>query len=229
MNAQVEMFMYAQAARRRSAAQSRATTSSPRCSTPRSTATACRRWTSTSSSCCSRWPATRRRATRSRTASSAFLRQPRPVPAARRATRRSHQPATEEIVRWASPVMYFRRNVTTDTELRGQTIKDGDKVSHLVHLRQPRRGRVRRPVHVRHHARPERARRLRRRRPAPLPRRQPRPHGDPRAARGDGPPRPALERSGEAQTACARTSSAASSTCRCASTPGARELAWTST
>jgi cholest-4-en-3-one 26-monooxygenase len=37
--------------------------------------------------------------------------------------------ATEEIVRWASPVMYFRRNVTRDTELRGQEIKAGDKVS----------------------------------------------------------------------------------------------------
>ncbi len=38
-------------------------------------------------------------------------------------------PATEEIVRWASPVMYFRRNVTRDTELRGQKIKEGDKVT----------------------------------------------------------------------------------------------------
>jgi cholest-4-en-3-one 26-monooxygenase len=37
--------------------------------------------------------------------------------------------ATEEIVRWASPVMYFRRNVTRDTELRGQQIKAGDKIS----------------------------------------------------------------------------------------------------
>jgi len=37
--------------------------------------------------------------------------------------------ATEEVVRWASPVMYFRRNVTKDTELRGQQIKEGDKVS----------------------------------------------------------------------------------------------------
>ena len=37
--------------------------------------------------------------------------------------------ATEEILRWASPVMYFRRNVTRDTELRGQKIKAGDKVS----------------------------------------------------------------------------------------------------
>jgi cholest-4-en-3-one 26-monooxygenase len=37
--------------------------------------------------------------------------------------------ATEEILRWASPVMYFRRNVTRDTELRGQQLKAGDKVS----------------------------------------------------------------------------------------------------
>jgi cholest-4-en-3-one 26-monooxygenase len=37
--------------------------------------------------------------------------------------------ATEEILRWASPVMYFRRNVTRDTEVRGQPIKAGDKVS----------------------------------------------------------------------------------------------------
>jgi cholest-4-en-3-one 26-monooxygenase len=37
--------------------------------------------------------------------------------------------AAEEVVRWASPVMYFRRNVTKDTELRGQQIKEGDKVS----------------------------------------------------------------------------------------------------
>jgi cholest-4-en-3-one 26-monooxygenase len=37
--------------------------------------------------------------------------------------------AAEEVVRWASPVMYFRRNVTTDTEIRGQAIKAGDKVS----------------------------------------------------------------------------------------------------
>jgi len=37
--------------------------------------------------------------------------------------------ATEEILRWASPVMFFRRNVTKDTELRGQKFKPGDKVS----------------------------------------------------------------------------------------------------
>ncbi|MGQ0804533.1 MAG: cytochrome P450 [Actinomycetota bacterium] len=38
-------------------------------------------------------------------------------------------PATEEIVRWASPVMYFRRNVTKDTEIRGQQIEAGEKVA----------------------------------------------------------------------------------------------------
>ncbi|MFM8973276.1 MAG: cytochrome P450 [Actinomycetota bacterium] len=37
--------------------------------------------------------------------------------------------ATEEIVRWASPVMYFRRNVTRDTVVRGQEIKAGDKIA----------------------------------------------------------------------------------------------------
>ncbi len=37
--------------------------------------------------------------------------------------------ATEEILRWASPVMYFRRNVTADTELSGHEFKAGDKVS----------------------------------------------------------------------------------------------------
>ena len=37
--------------------------------------------------------------------------------------------ATDEIVRWASPVMYFRRNCTRATELRGQAIAAGDVVS----------------------------------------------------------------------------------------------------
>jgi cholest-4-en-3-one 26-monooxygenase len=37
--------------------------------------------------------------------------------------------ATEEILRWASPVMYFRRNATKDFELRGHTISEGEKIS----------------------------------------------------------------------------------------------------
>jgi len=37
--------------------------------------------------------------------------------------------AVEEILRWASPVLYFRRNVTEDTEFKGQPLKAGEKVS----------------------------------------------------------------------------------------------------
>jgi cholest-4-en-3-one 26-monooxygenase len=36
---------------------------------------------------------------------------------------------TEEILRWASPVMYFRRNAIKDFELRDKTIRAGDKIS----------------------------------------------------------------------------------------------------
>ena len=37
--------------------------------------------------------------------------------------------ATEEILRWATPVHHFRRTATRDVELRGQPIKAGDKVA----------------------------------------------------------------------------------------------------
>jgi cytochrome P450 len=36
--------------------------------------------------------------------------------------------AVEEIVRWASPVIHFRRTATRDTEIRGVKIKEGEKV-----------------------------------------------------------------------------------------------------
>lgn len=37
--------------------------------------------------------------------------------------------AVEEIVRWSTPVIHFRRTVTTDTEMRGQKIRAGEKVA----------------------------------------------------------------------------------------------------
>ncbi|OWY61668.1 hypothetical protein B7486_62570, partial [cyanobacterium TDX16] len=37
--------------------------------------------------------------------------------------------ATEEILRWASPVMYFRRNVTQDVQLGDVTLREGDKIT----------------------------------------------------------------------------------------------------
>ena len=36
--------------------------------------------------------------------------------------------AVEEFVRWATPVMDFRRTATTDVEMHGETIRQGDKV-----------------------------------------------------------------------------------------------------
>jgi cholest-4-en-3-one 26-monooxygenase len=36
--------------------------------------------------------------------------------------------AIEEMLRWASPVMNFRRTATQDTTLGGQAIREGDKV-----------------------------------------------------------------------------------------------------
>ncbi len=38
------------------------------------------------------------------------------------------EPAVEEFVRWASPVMTFRRTAVKDTELSGQAIAEGHKV-----------------------------------------------------------------------------------------------------
>ena len=37
--------------------------------------------------------------------------------------------AVEEMVRWVTPVMYFRRTATRDAELHGQKIREGDRVS----------------------------------------------------------------------------------------------------
>ena len=37
--------------------------------------------------------------------------------------------AVEEMLRYCAPVMYFRRTVTEDTELRGQKLRKGDKVT----------------------------------------------------------------------------------------------------
>ena len=37
--------------------------------------------------------------------------------------------ATEEILRWATPVLFFRRNVTRDVELRGRQLHEGDKIT----------------------------------------------------------------------------------------------------
>jgi cytochrome P450 len=52
-----------------------------------------------------------------------------PADLAALAADRSFAPtATEEVLRWATPVFYFRRTATCDTELRGVPVAAGDKV-----------------------------------------------------------------------------------------------------
>ena len=41
---------------------------------------------------------------------------------------RDRPTAGEEIVRWATPVVHFRRTASRDTEIGGQPIAEGDKV-----------------------------------------------------------------------------------------------------
>src|SRR3954453_4114461 len=36
--------------------------------------------------------------------------------------------AADEIIRWASPVLHFRRTATVDTDIRGVPVRAGDKV-----------------------------------------------------------------------------------------------------
>ena len=95
--------------------------------------------------------------------------------------------AVEEIVRWASPVIYMRRTLTL--RLRDARHLDGRRrQGHVVVLLgQPRRVEVRRPVEVRRDPRPESACRLRRRRRALLSGRQPGPSRDQGDVRGTAP------------------------------------------
>jgi cytochrome P450 len=41
------------------------------------------------------------------------------------------EPATEEMIRWSSPVLSFARTATVDTELGGQVIRAGDRIALL--------------------------------------------------------------------------------------------------
>ena len=41
-------------------------------------------------------------------------------------------PATEEVLRWASPVLHMRRTAAIDTELSGTPITAGEKVVNVV-------------------------------------------------------------------------------------------------
>ena len=92
--------------------------------------------------------------------------------------------AVEEILRWGTVTMHFRRTATEDTELAGRAMPQRRQGGHLVHVGRLRRGAVPRPVPLRHPPHPQRPRRLRPPQPAPLPRRAAGPHGAEGAVRG---------------------------------------------
>ena len=87
--------------------------------------------------------------------------------------------AVDEMLRFVTPVMNFRRTAMVDTELSGTTHRRRGQGRLLPCLGQPGRGHLHRPRHLRHRPRSQPAHRLRRGRPPLLPRDQPRPHGDP--------------------------------------------------
>jgi cytochrome P450 len=80
--------------------------------------------------------------------------------------------AVDEFIRWASPVMNFRRTTTRDTELAGQPIAEGEKVVMFYSSANRDELAFEHPEQFDILRSPEPARRLRRRRP-PLLSRQP--------------------------------------------------------
>ena len=171
---------------------------------------------STSTSCCSPPPATRRRGTRSRHGLLGAARAPRPARAPARATRSCYKPAADEMLRWATPVHHFRRTTTRGHRAGGHRDPGRRQGHDLVRLGQPRRGRssrTRTRFDVGRDA--EQAHGVRARRHPPLHGRPPRAAGDPDRLRGDAQARRRRSSSPARPSACGRTSSTASSGCRC--------------
>ena len=96
--------------------------------------------------------------------------------------------AVEEIVRWATPVIHFRRTAVADAVVGGQEIKAGEKVVMFYNSANRDERVFADPFQFDVTAHAQRARRLRRGRPALLPRRQPRPARDQDHVRGAVPP-----------------------------------------
>ena len=91
--------------------------------------------------------------------------------------------AIEEIIRWSTPVIHFRRTATVDTELAGASIREGDAVVMFYESANRDEEVFDEPGSVRHRQGSEPARRLRWRRPPLLPRRQPGPGTAPSVVR----------------------------------------------
>ena len=92
--------------------------------------------------------------------------------------------AVEEILRWATVTMHFRRTATTDTELAGQRIAAGQKVVIWFVSADYDRTRFTEPYRFDIRRSAERPRGVRSHEPAPLPRFPTRPDGAQGAVRG---------------------------------------------
>ena len=101
------------------------------------------------SSSCSSWPATRPPATRSATGSRRSPTTPTSGRSGGTTSTASPQTAVEEIVRWATPVIHFRRTATEDTEIARRTrSRPGEKVVLWYNSANRDERDVRRPLHA---------------------------------------------------------------------------------
>ena len=172
-----ELYMYANELAAGAQDRARGRTSSRRCSKPTETSSSAST-SSISSSCCSRWPATRRLATRPRRGCWRLLENPEQWNAAQVRPRQYLDGAVEEILRYGTPVMQFRRTATAISSSAATTSKKADAVV-MYYISADRDEDVfTDPDDVRHHSVTEPASRLRRWRTTPLPRREPRSLGD---------------------------------------------------
>ena len=120
----------------------------------------------------------------------------------------------DEVIRWATPVTSFQRTALEDVELERRPDQGRPAGRPVLRERQPRRGRVRRPVHVRHHPLAQPAPGLRRARRALLHRRQPGPPRDQADLRGARRPVPRTSPAPATRPGSGRAGSTGSPTCR---------------
>ena len=226
MAAGMELFQYGLDARAGPARQPAATTSPPRSCRPRSrtrtAGTSSRPASSARSSSCSSPRATRRRATRSATACSRSRRHPdQRAHLDRRLRRACRRPRSRRSCAGRRRSSTSAAPRSRDTVVGGQEIKAGEKVVMFYNSANRDERAFADPYQFDVLAHAQRARRLRRRRSALLPRRQPRPPRDQGDVRGAVPP-PARHRDHRRARLCSRArSSTASSACRAPGTPSA--------
>ena len=124
----------------------------------------------------------------------------------------------DEVIRWATPVSSFQRTALNDVEVGGVQVKKGQRVGLFYASANFDDDVFERPVHLRHHPRPQPARRLRRPRRALLHRRQPGPPGGQADVQRAGRPGPGHREGGASRAGCGRRGSTGSRTSR-SSTP----------